>query len=67
MMKLRYNTSRVGELFRLNRGVMGLGKVQELGKAKILTSSKAYPIVSRPRIERPAARHRLLVSNHRDM
>ena len=29
-MQLRCNTLRVGELFLLDRGVMGLGKVQEL-------------------------------------
>jgi hypothetical protein len=34
-MKLRCNTSRVEELFRLDRGVMGLGKVRELDEEKI--------------------------------
>ena len=34
-MKLRCNTSQVGELFLLDRGVMGLGVVQELGEEKI--------------------------------
>jgi len=34
-MKLRCNTSRVEELFRLDRGVMDLGKDQELGEEKI--------------------------------
>ena len=34
-MKLRYNTSRAEELFRPDRGVMGLGKIQELGEGKI--------------------------------
>lgn len=35
-MKLRCNTSRVEELFRLDRGVMGLGKVvQELVEEEI--------------------------------
>ena len=34
-MKLQCNMSRVEELFRLDREVMGLGKVQELLEEKI--------------------------------
>jgi hypothetical protein len=66
-MKSRCNKSRVEGLFRLDRGVTGLGKSQELGEEKIWTSGKAYLTASRPRIERPAAHHRLLESNPRDM
>ena len=66
-MRLQCNTLRVGEPFRQDRGVMGLGRVQKLYDERTKTLGKTHLTTLRPRIERPVAHHHLPGSNLRGM